>query len=70
MAEEFPCGFIAFSSHFEFAQACSFCADFSFDVLEVYVDGKDYLCFFSVAEFTACSFLLFKCILFPKYVLA
>ena len=52
----FPCGFIAFDSNFDFAQACSFCADFSLDVLEVYIYGKDYLCFFSVDEFHACGF--------------
>ena len=28
---DFPCGFIAFNSNFEFSQACAFCSDFSLD---------------------------------------
>ena len=71
MDDEFPIGFLAFVSDFEFSQASSFCSDFSLDVLELFIYGKNFLCFFSAAEFTACTFF---CNLmgfnFSKYALA
>ena len=56
MDDEFPSGFLAFNSDFEYSQACSFCSDFSLDVLELFINGKNFLCFFSAAELTACTF--------------
>lgn len=70
MDDELTIGFLAFDSDFEFSQACSFSSDFSVDVLELFINGKHFLCFFSAAEFTACTFF---CHLlgfhFSKYVL-
>jgi hypothetical protein len=40
MNDEFPVGFLGFNSDFEFSESCSFCADFSLDVLELFIHGK------------------------------
>lgn len=70
MDDEFPIGLLAFDSDFEYSEFCSFCADFSLDVLELFINGKNFLCFFSAAEFNAC---IYFCNLmgfhFSKYVL-
>lgn len=70
MDDEFPIGLLAFDSDFEYSESCSFCADFSLDVLELFINGKKFLCFFSAAELNAC---IYFCNLmgfhFSKYVL-
>lgn len=70
MDDEFPIGLLAFDADFEYSEFCSFCADFSLDVFEVFINGKKCLCFFSAAEFNAyiyfCNLMRFH---FSKYVL-
>ena len=59
MDHGFPCAFLAFNSNYEFSIACSFCSDFSLDVLKLVINGINFLVFFSNAEFamfTACTF--------------
>lgn len=51
-----PHGFLWFFSDFEFAQACSYCADFNLDVLDLFINGFNCLVFFSLPKFNACVF--------------
>lgn len=53
---EFPTAFLAFPNDFEYSMVCSLCADFDFDVLELFINGVNFLVFFEVAEFTTCTF--------------
>lgn len=45
MDDEFPIGLLAFDSDFEYSEFCSFCADFSLDVLELFINGKIFFAF-------------------------
>lgn len=54
---EFPTALLAFfPNDFEYSMVCSLCADFDFDVLELFINGVNFLVFFEVAEFTTCTF--------------
>lgn len=47
---------MAFYEDFDYSRACSFCSDFDLDVLELFINGVNFIAFFDVTEFTACSF--------------
>ena len=53
---ELPSAFLAFYDDFDYSRACSFCSDFDFDVLELFINGVNFIVFFEFTEFTACSF--------------
>lgn len=63
---ELPSAFLAFYEDFDYSRArdvytslsraCSFCSDFDLDVLELFINGVNFIAFFDVTEFTACSF--------------
>lgn len=53
---EFPKAFLAIPYDFEYSMICSFCADFDLDVLELFINGVNFLVFFEIAEFTTCTF--------------
>lgn len=55
---ELPSAFLAFYEDFDYSRACSFCSDFDLDVLELFINGVNFIAFFDVTEFTACSFFL------------
>ena len=51
--DELPVGFILVKSNFDFSQICSMCADFNYDVLEIYIGGHDALVFYDIREYRA-----------------
>lgn len=51
---ELPSAFLAFYEDFDYSRACSFCSDFDLDVLELFINGVNFIAFFDVTEFTAC----------------
>lgn len=58
LLEDIPCGMIQFHSDFQYAEACSFCSDFDMDVLELFLNGYNWLVFFTSGELNACVFFL------------
>lgn len=55
---ELPSAFLAFYDDFDYSRACCFCSDFDLDVLELFINGVNFIAFFDTTEFTACSFFL------------
>lgn len=53
---ELPSAFLAFYDDFDYSRACCFCSDFDLDVLELFINGVNFIAFFDTTEFTACSF--------------
>lgn len=56
MDDEFFIGFLVFDLDFEYLEFCFFCVDFFFDVLEFFINGKNFFCFFFVVEFNVCIY--------------
>lgn len=53
---EFPTAFIGFDSNEAFVNVCLYCSDFDLDVLEIFINGANFLCFFNIEDFDACCF--------------
>lgn len=53
---EFFIVFLVFFNDFEYFMVCLFCVDFDFDVLELFINGVNFLVFFEVVEFIICIF--------------
>ena len=48
--DELPVGIILVKSAVDFCDICSMCADFQYDVLELYIDGHHALVFYDILE--------------------
>lgn len=55
-AGDFPVGFIGFFCDIQYSEACSFCADSNFDVLELFISGINFLVFYKEADYMSCVF--------------
>lgn len=54
--DDLPVALLIVMSAFDFSEICSFCSDFGFDVLEMFVDGHNALFFYDAQEWQAAVF--------------
>ena len=52
---DIPVGFLGFFSGTDYAQACCFCGDMDFDVLEVFLCGINFLVFYLEVDLEECT---------------
>lgn len=53
---EFFIVFIGFDLNEVFVNVCLYCFDFDFDVLEIFINGVNFLCFFNIEDIDVCCF--------------
>lgn len=53
---EFPAAFMGFDSNASYIDVCEYCSAFDFDTLELFLNGCNFLCFYSINDFEACCF--------------
>lgn len=66
---EFFFVFLVFYDDFDYFRVCCFCLDFDLDVLELFINGVNFIVFFDIIEFIVCSFFCeINDIVIGKYV--
>ena len=65
-----PYGLMQFHCDFEFSEVCAFCSDNNLDVLEHYINGNNWLAFFTPGDFYLCMwFSDIHNIIYTKFIL-